>query len=58
MDNYEWSEGVKVQMGLFRVDPETKERTPKLNATVYGKIAQENRLTPELIERYGGEDLP
>lgn len=58
MDNYEWSEGTRVKMGMFRVDPLTKERIPKLNAYVYGEIARNNQIPGELLTIYGGDFLP
>ncbi len=53
MDNYEWNHGLSIKMGMFSVDPSTKERTPRLNASVYREIAANNSLSEELLEKYG-----
>ena len=44
IDNLEWSDGYKMHFGLFRVDPESKKRTPTRAAPVYRNIATTNRL--------------
>ena len=44
IDNLEWADGYKMRFGLFRVDRETKERTPTRAAPVYREIATSNRL--------------
>ena len=43
-DNYEWSYGFKARYGLFKVDMETKERTPTRAASTYRGIATGNKL--------------
>ncbi len=43
-DNFEWADGYKIPFGLYRVDKETKARTPTESAEVYGKIAKGNVL--------------
>jgi beta-glucosidase len=35
LDNWEWSAGRRTRFGLYRVDYETQERTPKLSAHFY-----------------------
>ena len=44
MDNFEWSDGFEQRFGLYRVDFDTKRRTPKLSASFYREIAARNRL--------------
>jgi beta-galactosidase len=44
IDNLEWSDGYKMHFGLFRVNRETKERTPTKAVQVYREIATSNRL--------------
>jgi len=44
VDNYEWAKGFKMRFGLFRVNPETKERTPTEAVRLYKEIASRNAL--------------
>jgi beta-galactosidase len=44
IDNLEWSDGYKMHFGLYRVDRETKERTPTGAVPTYHEIATRNRL--------------
>jgi len=44
IDNFEWADGYRMRFGLFKVDMETKERTPTKAAPIYREIATENRL--------------
>lgn len=44
MDNFEWAEGYWPKFGLIGVDPQTKERTVRGSARVYGEIARTGRL--------------
>ena len=44
IDNFEWADGYKIPFGLYRVDRETKERTPTESAAVYGAISRGNAL--------------
>ena len=39
IDNFEWARGFKMRFGLYRVDYETKERTPTKAVQVYKQIA-------------------
>ena len=43
-DNFEWSEGYRMEFGLIAVDRATQERTPKPSASFLGDIARRNRL--------------
>ena len=43
-DNFEWSEGYRMEFGLIAVDRETQERSPKPSAQFLGGIARRNRL--------------
>lgn len=43
-DTYEWSSGFKMRFGLYRVDMETKERTPTKAVPIYRDIASRNVL--------------
>lgn len=42
MDNYEWSAGFSKRFGLFHVDFETLERTPKDTARFYAEVIRTN----------------
>ncbi|MBG0564513.1 glycoside hydrolase family 1 protein [Actinoplanes aureus] len=45
LDNFEWIFGYGHQLGLFEVDRETFERTPKPSAEVYAKLVAAHRST-------------
>ncbi len=53
VDNFEWAEGFTARFGLYRLDVATQTRTPRLSAEIYGRIARENGIAGELIEKYG-----
>lgn len=40
IDNYEWSEGMKMKFGLFAMDPETKERRIRKSAEIYQEFIE------------------
>jgi len=44
MDNYEWAKGFKMKFGLFKVDNETKKRTPTDAVPLYREVATTNSL--------------
>lgn len=44
IDNFEWADGFNMRFGLFNVDSETKERTPKESVQIYREIAKSNML--------------
>ena len=44
MDNFEWARGFKMRFGLYRVNYETKERTPTKAVPIYKQIATTNTL--------------
>lgn len=45
MDNYEWNHGMSLKFGLYEVDVDTKERTPRPWASIYSEIARSNRIS-------------
>jgi len=45
-DSFEWSDGYKIHFGLYKVDPETKERTPTKAVQVFKAAASTNSLPP------------
>ena len=45
MDNFEWSDGYKIHFGLFRVEPDTKERIPTKAIQAFKAITSSNSLT-------------
>jgi len=51
-DNFEWQEGYWLNFGLIRNDLITQTRTPRPSAQVYARIARENGIADELMERY------
>lgn len=52
-DNFEWAEGYNARFGLFRMDISTQVRTPRVTADVYGRIARENGISDDLVDKYG-----
>jgi beta-glucosidase len=44
MDNFEWSDGFEKRYGLYRVDFNTRQRTPKLSASFYREIIRRNAV--------------
>jgi beta-glucosidase len=44
LDNFEWGGGLRPRFGLYRVDYETQERTPKLSAEFFREVARQNAL--------------
>lgn len=51
LDNYEWM-SFKPRFGLYDVNFETFERTPKPSRDFYREIIQNNGLRPDMIKRY------
>jgi beta-glucosidase len=47
IDNFEWSSGFAPKFGLFSVDHESWERSPRPSASVYAEIAKTNQVTIE-----------
>jgi len=44
MDNFEWSDGFEKRFGLYHVDFQTQRRTPKLSASFYREVIQQNAV--------------
>jgi beta-glucosidase len=44
MDNFEWSDGLEKRYGLYRVDFNTRRRTPKLSASFYRELIARNAV--------------
>lgn len=42
IDNFEWSQGYREKFGLFRMDPTTRQITPKGSARLYAEIVKEH----------------
>jgi beta-glucosidase len=53
VDNFEWSEGWKLRFGLYALDPETQQRTPRASAELYRAIVQQNGLTTAHLQQFG-----
>lgn len=54
IDNFEWAQGFAIRFGLYTLDRDTFARTPTEAATVLSEIAHTRRISPELIDTYGG----
>jgi beta-glucosidase len=52
-DNFEWIEGYGLRFGLIAVDFSAQQRTPRPSAELYARIARENGIADDLIEKYG-----
>ena len=44
LDNFEWSDGLERRYGLYRVDFETLQRTPKLSVSFYREVIARNAV--------------
>jgi beta-glucosidase len=53
VDNFEWIEGYALRFGLIANDLATQTRTLKPSAAIYARIARENGIADDLIEKYG-----
>ena len=52
VDNFEWDQGWKLRFGLVELEPETQARHERASAQLYSAIAQQNAITPRMVERY------
>lgn len=52
IDNFEWIEGYSLRFGLIHNDFTIQRRTPKPSAEIYARIARENRIVDELLDKY------
>jgi beta-glucosidase len=55
LDNYEWAEGYNSKFGLYEINYDTMQRTPRSSVELYRQIVTGNSLTPEMISKY---DIP
>ncbi len=46
MDNWEWAEGFGAKFGLYHVDFDTQQRTPKDSALWFAEVTRRNGLAP------------
>ena len=44
LDNFEWAHGFGPKFGLYAVDRQTMQRTPRPSAQVYADICKNNRI--------------
>ncbi len=52
VDNFEWAEGWTLRFGLFGLDPNTQERTPRRSASLYADIIRTNAISHWAIDEY------
>src|SRR5574341_704368 len=59
IDNFEWTEGYNpaFRFGLYEVDFETQERTPRRSARLYAEIAEAGKITSGMARRFAPEAL-
>ena len=50
VDNFEWEAARSLKFGLYELNEETGERTPRTSAAVYGRIAQSNGVPRVVLE--------
>ena len=43
-DNFEWSDGYGIRFGVIHVDYATQKRTPKLSASYYTQVIDNNAV--------------
>jgi beta-glucosidase/6-phospho-beta-glucosidase/beta-galactosidase len=56
VDNFEWSQGFKVKMGLYRYDGAARARTAKAAADAYAQIAKSNVVLDTLLKKWAPEN--
>ena len=52
-DNFEWAEGFRQKFGLIAMEEGTRNRLPRPSAHLFRDIATANRLSDELLKRFG-----
>lgn len=52
IDNFEWELGLTPRFGFIHVDYETLERTIRPSGHFYGEIAEQKKITSELLTKY------
>ncbi len=52
LDNWEWAEGFEPRFGLIGIDYTTKERLVRESARMYGKIAKDNAISKQLLDKF------
>jgi beta-glucosidase len=57
VDNFEWERGWTHRFGLYAVDTETQQRTPRTSARLYAEVCRSRALSSETVARYAPELL-
>jgi beta-glucosidase len=52
IDNFEWAAGFGPRFGLYRVDYDTGERSPRQSVDVYRQIARDHGVSASLWQRF------
>jgi beta-glucosidase len=55
VDNFEWERGWTHRFGLYALNPDTQERTPRSSATLYAEICHTRSISSGLVARYAPE---
>ncbi|HLF03576.1 MAG TPA: family 1 glycosylhydrolase [Anaerolineales bacterium] len=55
VDNFEWERGWMHRFGLYALDTDTQQRTPRPSARMYSEICTSRAITPAIVSRYAPE---
>jgi beta-glucosidase len=57
VDNFEWERGWTQRFGLWELNTETQQRTPRPSAQLYAEICKGGAITPDLVNQYAPQSL-
>jgi beta-glucosidase len=55
VDNFEWERAWTHRFGLYAMDPETLERSPRKSAFLYAEICRAGGISQDMVARYSPE---
>ena len=58
VDNFEWGQGFRMKFGLYELNRETQERSPRRSARLYRDIARANALSSDMVRQHAPDALP
>lgn len=56
VDNFEWERGWEQHFGLYALDLQTQQRTPRPAANLFAEICKSNSLSSDMVWRYAPEE--